>query len=88
MSRVSVKNFFELNPGDVFSATLLDIRPGEIKIAFLGGGAYTAKTLVLPNAHIGDECIFAVRENDKCGRIVLEIVKQSDDAHKKYDMRV
>ena len=88
MNKVTIKNFFNLNPGDKFTATLLDIRPGEIKIRFYGGGAYKAKTFVLPNAHIGDECIFAVRENDRNGRIVLEIVRDEFGTHKKYDMRV
>ena len=88
MGKVTLKNFFDLNPGERFSATLLDIRPGEIRIRFYGGGAYTAKTFVLPNAHIGDECIFAVKENDRNGRIVLEIVREEGGTYKKYDMRV
>ena len=88
MKKVTLKNFFDLSPGDRFTAVLLDIRPGEIKIQFYGGGAYTAKTFVLPNAHIGDECVFSVRENDRNGRIVLELVKEDGSQSKKYDMRV
>ena len=77
-----------LRAGDMFSAILLDIRPGEMMIQFSGGHTYTAKSFVMPNAHIGDECMFLVKENDLHGRIVLEVVKGDDVGIKKYDIRV
>ena len=89
MHRIRLRDFFELKQGDRFLAMLLDIRPGELKIKFECGGTYAAKTLVLPNAHIGDDCLFHVKENDHKGRIVLEMLKGNDRLHKKkYDMRV
>ena len=87
--RIDKRKFFELRPGEKFAAVLLDIRPGEMLIQFFGGGTYKAKSLVLPNAHIGDACIFMVKENDMNGRIVLEVVKDNrNNSLKKYDIRV
>ena len=86
---IDIRKFFELQAGDRFSAILLDIRPGEMIIRFSGGHTYTAKSYVMPNAHIGDECMFLVKENDQNGRIVLEVVKGGDGTGlKKYDIRV
>ena len=80
-----------LQSGERFSAILLDIRPGEMIIQFALGQTYTARTFVMPNAHIGDECVFLVKENDMNGKIVLEVVKigqGSNEGIKKYDIRV
>ena len=86
---IDIWKFFELRAGDRFSAVLLDIRPGEMIIRFSGGQTYTARSFVMPNAHIGDECMFLVKENDANGRIVLEVVKSGDGTGiKKYDIRV
>ena len=86
---IDIRKFFELQAGDRFSAILLDIRPGEMIIQFAGGHVYNAKSFVMPNAHIGDECMFLVKENDLNGRIVLEVVKGGDGTGiKKYDIRV
>ena len=86
---IDIRKFFELTAGDKFSAILLDIRPGEMIIQFSGGQTYTARSFVMPNAHIGDECTFLVKENDTNGRIVLEVVKTGQgDGIMKYDIRV
>ena len=86
---IDIRKFFELQAGDRFSAILLDIRPGEMIIQFSGGQTYMAKSYVMPNAHIGDECLFLVKENDQSGRIVLEVVKIGEGTSvKKYDIRV
>ena len=86
---IDIRKFFRLQAGDRFSAILLDIRPGEMIIRFSGGHTYTARSYVMPNAHIGDECMFLVKENDQSGRIVLEVVKGGDGTGiKKYDIRV
>ena len=86
---INIRKFFELQAGDRFSAILLDIRPGELIIRFSGGHTYTARSYVMPNAHIGDECLFLVKENETNGRIVLEVAKDGDGKGiKKYDIRV
>ena len=81
--------FYKLRAGDRFSAILVDVRPGEMIIRFSCGYTYTAKSFAMPNAHIGDACMFLVKENDHGGRIVLEVVKRDDGSGiKKYDIRV
>ena len=87
--RIDIWEFFELPAGSRFSAVLQDIRPGEMLIRFSCGRTYTAKSLVMPNAHIGDSCLFLVRENDASGRIVLEVAKtEGKGGLKKFDVRV
>jgi hypothetical protein len=82
---VGARRFHMLQPGDKFSALIHDIRPGEVTIDLGGGSLYTARSLVLPEARIGEHSVFAVRENDFEGRIVLEMVKFSH-ATKKVKM--
>ena len=82
---IGTRRFHELNPGDIFKALIHDIRPSEVTIRFSGGELYTARSMVLPEARIGEESLFAVKENDFEGRIVLEMVK-SDDETKKTNM--
>ena len=72
---VGIRRFNELLPGDKFVAIIHDIQPGKVTIRFKDGQMYTARSLVLPEARIGEESMFAVRENDFEGRIVLEMVK-------------
>ena len=81
-SVIGTRRFHELNPGDIFKALIHNIRPGEVTIRFSGGELYTARSMVLPEARIGEESLFAVRENDFEGRIVLEMVKSDDDTKK------
>ena len=86
---IDIGKFFELPAGCFFSAVLHDIRPGEMLIRFSCGRTYAAKSLVMPNAHIGDECLFFVRENDANGRIVLEVAKSKNESGiRKFDVRV
>ena len=82
---VGARRFHQLQPGDKFSALIHDIRPGEVTIDLGSGSLYTARSLVLPEARIGEHSVFAVRENDFEGRIVLEMVKFSH-ATKKVKM--
>ena len=87
--QIDICRFFELPAGSRFSAVLHDIRPGEMLIRFSCGNTYSAKSLVMPNAHIGDLCLFYVRENDAGGKIVLEVAKtDSAGGIKKFDVRV
>jgi hypothetical protein len=72
---IGVRRFLELRPGDMFRARIADVRPGSVTIRFEDGAVYTARSLVLPDARMGEDSVFLVRENDFEGRIVLEMVK-------------
>ena len=69
------KRFDELLPGERFKALITDIKPGQVTIRLDGGGFFTARTLILPEARIGEESVFAVKENNFKGQILLEMVK-------------
>lgn len=86
---IDVYGFLALPAGSRFTGILQDIRPGEMLIRFSCGNTYAAKSRAMPNAHIGDECMFLVRESDGSGRIVLEVVKAGGAGGiKKFDIRV
>jgi hypothetical protein len=76
-----VRNLTDLLPGDVFKATVTDIKPNQVSIRFLNGGELTAKSLVLPEARIGDDTVFQVKENNK-GQMKLEMLRPSGDVLK------
>jgi len=57
------KSIVDLVPGQVFSAEILDIQPGVISLKIGEGGALDARTLASPDARIGDNATFVVREN-------------------------
>lgn len=83
---IGMRRFYEMQPGDIFRAMIQDIRPGEVVLRLGDGELYTARSLVLPPGHIGDDCLFCVKENDMRGKIVLEIVKTGTNYS--FDMRV
>jgi len=83
---VGVRRFYEMQAGDIFRATVQDIRPGVVVIRLGDGELYSARSHVLPPAHIGEECLFRVKENDFAGRIFLEVVKTGTSYS--FDMRV
>jgi len=56
------KHIVDLVPGQVFSAEILDIQPGVINLK-MGEGMLAARTLSSPDARIGDNATFMVREN-------------------------
>jgi hypothetical protein len=76
---VGARRFHELRPGDMFRARLANIRPGEVTIRFEDGKTHVARSLVMPDARIGEESVFRVRDNDFEGHIVLEMVKFTDE---------
>lgn len=76
-----VRNLTELSPGDIFKATVTDIKQNQVSIRLFGGGELTAKSLILPEARIGDSALFTVKENNK-GQIILEMIKPNGDALK------
>ncbi|MCL1884084.1 MAG: hypothetical protein FWF81_10085 [Defluviitaleaceae bacterium] len=83
---IGTRRFYALQEGDIFRATIKDIRPGEVTLRFSDGETYVARSLVIPSAHIGEECLFYVKENDMNGRIILGIVKERGKYS--FDMRV
>jgi hypothetical protein len=74
------RRFYELMAGERFKALILDIRPGEVTIRLDGGGKFTARSLVLPEARIGEDALFIVKENDMKGHILLEMGKLTTTA--------
>ncbi|MDR2183519.1 MAG: flagellar hook-length control protein FliK, partial [Clostridiales bacterium] len=57
------KSLVDLLPGQVFSAEILDIQPGVIHLKMGEGAPLAARTLSPPDARIGDNATFVVREN-------------------------
>ena len=64
-----------LVPGDRFKGAVVDMQPNQITIRLENGQLLTAKALLTPNAHIGDENIFLVKESFK-GQVLLEMLPQ------------
>jgi len=84
------KRFYDLRPGEKFKALILNISPGEVTIRFASGELFTARSKVLPDARIGEESGFVVKDNDFKGRIVLEMLKDGNQSQERltFDMRV
>ena len=73
------RTFYALKPGTRFKALITDIQPGKVTIRIDGGASFTARTRLLPEARIGEESFFVVRENNMRGLIQLEIINPSDE---------
>jgi len=74
------KSIVDLVPGQVFSAEILDIQPGVINLRMGSDGVLAARTLASPDARIGDNATFVVRENvpglgNTPAQIVLEFLR-------------
>lgn len=69
------KGFYELQPGEHFKALVIDIQPGRVTIRLSDGGTFTARATTPPEARIGEESIFNVRDNNFKGQIQLEMLK-------------
>ena len=82
---IGKRHLYNLKPGEQFKALIHDIKPGIVTIRLEGGTLYTARSMVLPEARIGEESIFVVRENDFEGRIALEMFKL-DESTKRNNM--
>ena len=74
----SIKSFMELAAGDSFKALVLDIVPGYVTLRLNNGESLTAKSPALPEARIGDETVFTVKDNAK-SQIFLEMQKPGMD---------
>jgi len=86
-TRIGKRHLHTLKPGEQFKALIHDIKPGVVTIRLEGGTLYTARSMVLPEARIGEESIFVVRENDFEGRIALEMFKL-DESTKRNNMLI
>jgi len=71
-----VKNITSLVAGQTFSAEILDMSQGSVSLRMAEGGTLTARSLVTPDARIGDMASFVVRET-KPGQIFLEFLRGS-----------
>ena len=69
-----IKSLVELMPGQSFSAEILDIKPGAVTLKMGDGMPLTARSMVVPDARIGDQAAFMVRET-KPGQIMLEFLR-------------
>ena len=79
---VGKRRFYDLKPGEMFRAVVHDIRPGEVTIRFATGEQHIARTKIQPDARIGEESGFLVKENDFEGRIILEMLKLDTETKK------
>ena len=75
---ITVKSLPELVTGEVFSAEILDIQPGVVTLK-VGANTLAARTLVSPDARIGDKAAFLVKDNTS-GQIVLEFLREKGSA--------
>lgn len=69
------KNINDLQAGDKFKATILDIKRSEVTIRLTDGSTITAKSLIIPDARIGETMEFTVQAN-KDGQILLSMFSE------------
>ena len=85
---VKVRKVIALQPGDKFFATIQDVQPTMIKLSLDNGESLSARSQVHPDARIGEQAAFIVKENNR-GQILLELVKTGDKTNRNtFDMRV
>ena len=85
---VKVRKIIALQPGDKFYATIQDVQPTMIKLLLENGESLSARSQVHPNARIGEQAAFMVKDNQR-GQILLELVKHGDSEKRDaFDMRV
>ncbi|MCL2399760.1 MAG: flagellar hook-length control protein FliK [Defluviitaleaceae bacterium] len=72
----NTKNFYTLPANSLFKAVILDIQPGKVSIRLDEGSTFTARSMVLPDARIGEESYFRVKSNNYEGLIELEMIKK------------
>lgn len=77
---VQKKNIGTLAAGERFNAQIMDIHQNQVTLKLAGSGhIFNARSLVLPDARIGDMSTFLVKENNR-GQIMLEMVKPFGDS--------
>ncbi|MCL2575576.1 MAG: flagellar hook-length control protein FliK [Defluviitaleaceae bacterium] len=70
----TLQNLASLVSGQTFSAEILDIKQGSIALKMGDGNTLNARSLVMPDARIGDKAAFVVREANG-GQIMLEFLR-------------
>lgn len=73
----SQRSINDLQSGDKFKATILDIKRGEVTIKLTDGNIITAKSMVVPEARIGDLMEFSVQDN-RDGQILVSMFSSSE----------
>lgn len=71
------KKINELVKGDKFMAEIIDIKADTVTLKLNDNSTLQAKSLVLPEAKIGERVIFAVKDNSD-GVVQIEFVKNQD----------
>ena len=87
---MKLKRLEDFLPGDCFLADILDIAPGIVTLEFADGEAMTVRSLILPDARIGERRRFIVTENAG-GQILLEMLKAGEEtgtSRRAIDVRV
>lgn len=85
---IKVRKVIALQPGDKFFATIQDVQPTMIKLLLENGENLLARSQVYPDARIGEQAAFLVKENNR-GQILLELIKTGDNEKRNtFDMRV
>jgi hypothetical protein len=85
---VKVRKIIALQPGDKFYALIQDVQPTMIKLLLENGESLMARSQVYPDARIGEQAAFMVKDNQQ-GKIMLELVKTGEsDKRNTFDMRV
>jgi hypothetical protein len=85
---VKVRKIIALQPGDKFYAIIQDVQPTMIKLLLENGESLSARSQVYPDARIGEQAAFMVKENNR-GQILLELVKTGkSEKRNTFDMRV
>lgn len=79
------KNMTTLKSGDKFKATILDIKRNEVTIKLSDGNIITAKSLIIPDTHIGDSMEFTVQAN-KDGQILLSMLSKEQSSQQQINI--
>ena len=83
-----MRKIIALQPGDKFYAIIQDVQPTMIKLLLENGESLSARPQVHPDARIGEQAAFMVKENNR-GHILLELVKTGESEKRNtFDMRV
>ncbi len=75
------KSLLDLVKGDCFKALIKDIQPNVVTLRLDSGELLNARSLILPEARIGEEAVFIVKDNAN-GQILLEMQKSQGDGVK------
>lgn len=66
----------QFKAGDKFNAVICDIKPDMVSLKLSDDSILNAKSLIIPEARIGQNATFVVKENSS-GQILIEMVKEN-----------